>query len=122
MHQGHKAVDMGVQKVQNLQVNALASIIQILEEICKDQAGSTDQHLDALMDSVRLMSMAFSSCNHVRKEAIRNALGYPIARFCNWEFEVGTDTLFVDVAKQIEDRDKAQFKLRRRGRSYGGYR
>ena len=111
---------LAVQRVQSLQVNALSSIILIIEEICKEEAGPTEDHLDALMDAVRLMSMGFSSCNQVRKESIRNALGYPLARFCNWEFTVGRETLFEDVTKKIEERDKAYYKLKRggRGRSY----
>ncbi len=121
LNRGHRAVDIGVQNAQNMQTHALTSIVRIVEEICNETAGPTEKHLNALMDAVRLMSMVFSACNQVRKEAIRNALGYPVARFCNWDSAVGQDTLFIDVAKKIEERDKAQYKLKRRGRGYGNY-
>ncbi len=88
MNRGHQTVDLGIQRMQSLQANALTSIIRIVEEICRGRAGPTENHLEGLMDAVRLLSMAFSSANQVRKEGIRNALGYPLARFCNWECPV----------------------------------
>ncbi len=114
LNRGHQTVDVGTQRAQSMQVSALSVIIRIVDEISNDRAGPTEDHLIALMDAVRLMAMSHSSLNQVRKEAIRNAMGYPIARFCNWECVVGRETLFVDISKKIKDRDEAQWKLRRR--------
>ncbi len=116
LNHGYQTVDVGAQKVQSLQAGALTAIIRVIEEICKGTAGPTESHLVELMDAVRLMCMAFASLSQVRKESIRNALGYPLAHFCNWDNIVGKDTLFVDLSKKLKDRDEAQLKLRRRNR------
>ncbi len=54
--------------------------------------------------------------NQVRKEAIRNAMGYLLARFCNWEMPVGKDFIFADLSKKLKEKEEAQINLRRRNR------
>ncbi len=113
-------MDLASQRVQSLQTGALTAILRIIDAICRDCAGPTENHLEGLMDAVRLLSMSFASSNQVRKEAIRNAMGFPLARFCNWETTVGKETLFVELAKKLKDRDEARINLRRRNRYNNG--
>ncbi len=116
LNREQQTVDMATQRVQALQANAMTAIIRIIDAICRDKAGPTEAHLQELMDAVRLISMSFSLMKQVRKEAIRNAMGYPLARYCNWETPVGKDFIFADLSKKLKEKEEVQINLRRRNR------
>ena len=51
-----------------------------------------------------------------RKISIRNALGFPLGKFCSWETPLGQDSLFLELTKKIKERDDARLNLRRHNR------
>ncbi len=114
LHRGTQMVDGQIQRVQLLQVNALSVILRIIDEIGTNRAGLTESHLEELTDANRMVTMSFACLNQVRKEAIRNAMGFPLAKFCGWDVPVGTDCLFPDLSKKLKEKDEVGFKLRRR--------
>ncbi len=116
LHRGTQMLDNQVQRVQLLQVNALSVILRIIDEIGTNRGGLTESHLEELTDANRMLSMGFSSLNQVRKEAIRNAMGYPLAKMCGWDTPVGSESLFPDLSKKLKEKDEVQFNLRRRNR------
>ncbi len=114
---GYQVADNGTQRVQTMQVHALSALLAIINEIGNGNGGTTESHLERLTDATRLLTMSFASLTQVRKELIRNSLGYPLAKFCTWENVVGQDVLFTELTKKLKDRDETQYKLRRRNRS-----
>ncbi len=60
--------------------------------------------------------MSHTYLNQVRKELVRNSLGYPIAKFCTWDTPVGASVLFEGLPKMLKDREESYLKLRRRSR------
>ncbi len=116
LHRGVQMVDSQVQRTQLLQVNAMSVILRIIDEIGTNTAGMTEAHLTKLTDANRMVTMSFSCLNQVRKELIRNAMGFPLAKFCSWDTPVGTEFLFTDLSKKLKEKDELQYKLRRRNR------
>ncbi len=114
MPRGYQVADNYTQKVQQILAHALSAILEIITAIGSDTGGSTESHLRTLTDAQRLVTMGFSWLTQIRKELIRNCLGFPIAKFCTWESLVGTDLLFQDLHKKLKDRDETTFKLRRK--------
>ncbi len=94
----------------------LVALLSIINAIGNGNGGLTKSHLSALTDATRIITMSFSSLTQVRKELIRNSLGYPL--FCTWDHVVGTDVIFAEHSKKLKDWDNTQFKLRRRNRSW----
>ncbi len=62
--------------------------------------------------------IGFVSLHQVRKDLVRNALGWPIARLCDWATPVGTDTLFLDLARRLSEKDTTRAKLGKRKQGY----
>ncbi len=114
MNKGVQIVDLSVQRLQALQVAALSVILRIIDQIGSDSAGMTESHLEELTDANRLVTMSFAYMVQVRKDLVRNAMGFPVAKFCNWETPVGKDLLFPDLTKKIKERDDAHVNLSRR--------
>ena len=112
LHRGVQIVDGNIQKVQHLQVAALSAILRIIEDYGNNLINISDQHLDMLTDANRMVTMTFSYNHQVRKDLVRNAIGYPIARYCQWDTEVETEHLFPNLNKRMEDREKARLNLR----------
>ncbi len=122
LNRGVQIVDSTTQRVQNLQVSSLAVLVRIVDQIGGDEAGACADHVTELSDAVTMMVMGFSYLSQVRKELIRNALGYPLAKFCTWDTPVGVEDLFPDLSKKLKEREESQLKLRRRNRyGSGGY-
>ena len=116
MHKGVQIVDHSLQRLQTLQDSALLIILRIIDQIGTGNAGLTEEHLRELTDANRLVTMTFTSANQVRKDLIRNALGFPLGKFCTWETPVGQDSLFLDLSKKMKERDETRLNLRRRNR------
>ncbi len=111
MHKGNQVVDAATQRVQRLMAHGLSVILGIIDQIGRDQGGTTESHLQELTDATRLMTMGFSSLTQVRKELIRNSLGFPLAKFCGWDTPVGREELFMDLPKMLKERDDTRYKL-----------
>ncbi len=107
-------MDSNVQRTQSLLAHALSAILGIINEIGSGTAGLTESHLQTLTDANRLVTFSFSSLIQVRKELIRNALGFPIVKLCSWDFPVGQDLLFPELGKKLKDRGETTVNLHRR--------
>ncbi len=70
--------------------------------------GAAEDHLATMTDATCLITMSFASLTQVRKELVRNSLGFPIAKFCTWETVVGEEQLFVELGKKLKDKDDVQ--------------
>ncbi len=116
LNKGAQIVDLSVQKIQALQVAAMGVLLRLIDQIGNDSAGMTESHLEEITDANRIISMSFASMLQVRKDLIRNAMGFPLGKFCTWETPVGKDCLFPDLNKKIKERDESQINLRRRNR------
>ena len=114
LNRGQQVVDNTVQRVQSYQAHALSAIIDIINQIGNGTAGLTEQHLRTLTNANRLVTMSFSTMSQIRKELVRNSLGMPLAKLCNWEVPVGKDLLFPDLGRKLKDKDEVQVKLCRR--------
>ncbi len=114
MSRGNQVVDNATQRIQSLQVHALSAILSIINAIGTGNGGLSESHLGTLTDATRMLTMSFSSLLQVRKELIRNSLGFPLAKFCTWETVVGAEVLFTELSKKLKDRDETQYKLRRK--------
>ena len=103
MKRGPQVTDASVQKVQTKLSKALVPIINMVDDIGSGK-GTTKpvaDYLDQLTDAFRLGSAAFSLLNQARRDIIRNDLGYPTSKICNWKFKVGDTELFEgDVTKK----------------------
>ncbi len=116
LNKGVQIADLSVQKLMSLQAAALSIILKIIDQIGTDSAGLTESHLRELTDANRIVTMSFTNMMQVRKDLIRNAMGYPLAKFCSWDTAVGQDSLFPDLSKKMKERDDARLNLRRRNR------
>ena len=114
LHPGVKIVDTSVQKIQSIQVAGLSAILKLLDNYGKEKGDLSEDQLQQLTDATSMACMAFSQMNQIRK--IRNALGFPIAKFCTWESAVGPDLLFPGLGKKVKERDETRFNLKRRYR------
>ncbi len=114
-------VDAAVQKVQSLQASALSSLLMVIDAVGSGTAGSTESQLEAITSATRLITMGFGGLHQVRKECVRNALGWPMARLCDWATPVGTETLFLDLGKRLNEKDLARSKLGRRNNNNTSY-
>ncbi len=114
LQRGVQIVDSTAQRVQHLQVAALSAVVKIVDQIGADTAGQCVDHVQEMSDMVTILVMSFSYLSQIRKELIRNALGYPIAKFCTWDTPVGIEDLFPDLPKKLKEREESQLKLRRR--------
>ena len=116
LHPGVKIVDASVQKIQSIQVAGLSAILKLLDNYGKDIGNLDEDQLQQLTDATNMACMAFSSMNQIRKDLIRNALGFPIAKFCVWDSVVGPDLLFPGLGKKVKERDETRINLKRRYR------
>ena len=95
MKRGAQIMDAGIQKIQTVLSKALVPVIEIVDKI--DSGQTKGQRVaDFLTDVVRLSSVAFSLLSQTRKDLVRNELGYPMSKLCNWMYKVGADQLFED--------------------------
>ncbi len=117
LSRGYQVADNSTQRIQLLQVHALSAILSIINAIGTGNGGTTESHLGTLTDATRMLTMSFSSLTQVRKELIRNSLGFPLAKFCTWDTVVGQEVIFTELSKKLKDRDETQYKLRRRNKS-----
>ncbi len=111
MSKGHQIVDAGVQRTQHLQLAALGSLLRILDLIANDNGGTAEDHLQAITDATRALTMGFTGLHQVRKEVIRNCLGWPLAKLCDWATEVGTENIFPELGKKLAEKDTTRAKL-----------
>ncbi len=111
MSRGAQVADNATQRVQLMQAHALSSILEVINAVGNNTGGQTEDHLNTMTDATRLITMSFASLTQVRKELVRNSLGFPIAKFCSWETPVGEDVLFTDLGKKLKDKDEVHFKL-----------
>ncbi len=109
-------MDSTTQRVQNLQVASLTVLTRLVDKLLVDEAGACADNSQELTDLVNMQIMSFTYLSQVRKELVRNALGYPLAKFCTWDTPVGIEDLFPDLSKRMKERDETQLKLRRRNR------
>ncbi len=116
LNRGQQVADNGVQKVQSLMAHGLSAIISVINAIGSGTAGLTEDHLETLTDANRLVTMGFSSMLQIRKELIRNALGFPLAKLCTWETPIGQDLIFPDLGKKLKDKDEVHIKLRKQNK------
>ncbi len=80
MNHGNQVADNVTQQVQLMQVHALSALLEIINAIGSNTAGPTEDHLATLTDATRLITMSFSSLTQVRKELVRNCLGYLVKK------------------------------------------
>ena len=130
MKRGPQVADAGLQKIQTVISKSLVPVISIIDNI--GQPGGSDRpiahYLEPLTDVVRLLSAALSLLSQARKDIIRNDMGYPISKLCNWKYKVGGDQLFEDdLMKKLRElkEQHTQFKNPRPGPSssrFGGHR
>ncbi len=120
LNKGHQIVDSSTQRVQSLQVGVMSAVTRMVDAITNDTAGPLSDYAQELTDVVTMHVMSFNYLSQIRKDVIRNALGYPLAKFCAWDTPVGADLLFENLAKRMKDKDETQLKLRRRNRYAGG--
>ncbi len=118
LDKGSQIADLGVQRSQSMQMTALSSILRIINAIGDGNAGLAEDHLQILTDATRMITSSVSSLNQVRKDTIRNCMGWPIARLCNWKTPVGTTTLFPELNKKLTENDSARSKLSRRNNKF----
>ncbi len=111
---GQQIVDQAVQRAQTLQAAALTSLLLIIDNVGSDKGRSAEDNLEDITNATRLITMSFGGLLQVRKEVIRNALGWPIARLCDWATPVGPENLFLDLGKRLNDKDSTRMKLGRR--------
>ena len=116
LSRGVQVADSSTQRVQLNLAHALSAQLEVINAIGRNRAGMTETHLETLTDTTRLITASFSSLNQVRKELIRNSMGMPLAKFCNWEQKVGEELMFPDLSKLLKERDDTQFKLRRKSK------
>ncbi len=116
LNRGQQVADNSTQKVQSLMAHALSAIIEVINQIGSGTAGLTEEHLQTLTDANRLVTMSFSAMCQVRKELIRNALGFPLGKLCTWDTPIGQELLFPELGKKLKDKDDMQVKLRRQNK------
>ncbi len=116
LDKGAQITDLGIQRSQGMQAAALSAILRIIHAIGNGTAGVTEDHLQGLTDATRMITSSFSSLNQVRKDNIRNCMGWPIARLCDWKTPVGTSTIFPELNKKLTENDSARSKLNRRNK------
>ncbi len=121
MAKPQQIVDHGLQRVQSLQAAALTSLLLVIDAVGSGTAGSTESQLEAITGATRLITMGFGGLHQVRKDCVRNALGWPIARLCDWSTPVGTETLFLDLGKRLSEKDTTRAKLGRRSNNHNTY-
>ena len=115
LRKGSVIVDSLLQKIQGLLSKAISIVLGIVDKIGSENGGNTEDHLMDLSNCLRFLGATFSLLNQVRKDIVRNDVGDPIARLCNWETAVGTSFLFdCDVGKKCEERDKAAQRLKKK--------
>ncbi len=113
LNKGVRIVDTTTQRSQSLQVSALSVLMRIIDQIGGDTAGACVDHLQEVSDAVAMLVMSFAYLSQSRKELIRNALGFPLAKFCTWDTPVGAD-LIPELPKKLKERDEARLNLRKR--------
>ncbi len=113
MDKGAQIADQAVQHSQRLQAHALSAILRVLNAIGHGNAGMTHEHTRLLTDATRLISGSFTSGHQIRRDIIRNSMGWPLARLCDWRTPVGTETLFPDLNRKLSENDTTRTKLKR---------
>ena len=114
---GYRIADGQVQRVQGLLAAMLSISLRMMDAVGTGDGGSLEQHLPQISDIVRGISASFSQLHQVRKETIRNDLGFPTGKFCSWDTPVAQETLFEgDFAKQATE--KAQRKKLRKSKNF----
>ncbi len=111
LNKGNQIVDAGIQRAQHLQLAALGSLLRIIDLIASEQGGVMETHLQAITDVTQALTMGFTGLLQVRKEVIRNCLGWPIAKLCDWSTVVGPDNLFLELGKRLTEKDTTRAKL-----------
>ena len=106
MKRGPQVVDAGLQKVQTLMSKSLVPVISMIDTIGKGGVADKplSEYLTPFTDIVRLSSAAFSLLSQTCKDIIRNDMGYPISKLCNWKYKVGVENLFEDdLMKKLKE-------------------
>ena len=112
MDKGPIIVDTSVQKNQLLLSKVLIILTQLFEAFDTDTRVMVRDHQEALEDALKMLISCFSGLNQVRKDVIRNNMGYPLSKMCTWEIPVGATKLFdVELGKKIKEKEEARFKL-----------
>ena len=106
LNKGVTIVDSSVQKIQSIQLAGLAALLRIIESVGNQTGDMTEEQLQEMTDATIMTCMAFSGMHQIRKDLIRNALGYPVAKFCTWDTRVGQETLFQELNKKVKERDE----------------
>ncbi len=116
LKRGAQIVDSKTQTAQHLIIATLSVMAKLNDKIASGTAGTCSDHDVELSDVVTMLVMGQSYLNQVRKELVRNALGYPIAKFCTWDTPAGPSQLFDDLPKKLKEREESYLKLRRGNR------
>ena len=104
MNKGPQIVDTGMQEAQMNILKGMIPVLKVVDDIGAGLKKDTETYLEALSDSIRLLTAAFNQLSQSRKDVIRNDLQYPIAKLCNWDIPVGpTDLLGVDIGKKLKE-------------------
>ncbi len=114
MKRGVQIVDSTTQRAQHLIISTLSILVKLVDQVSNDTAGACVDHDVKISDAVTMLVMGQSYLSQVRKELVRNSLGYPIAKFCTWDTLVGASLLFDDLPKKLKEREESYLKLRRR--------
>ena len=105
-----RLMDLSQKKIAGLIARAMTPIATIVSDIGEQKTKKTEDYLEGLVDSLRLLAAAFNYTNQSRKDIIRNNVNdKSLAELCKWDVEVGTQELFpFDCTKKIEEMRKSK--------------
>ncbi len=80
LNRGQQVADTATQRIQSFLAHGISAVIKIISAIGTDEGGSTETHLQSLTDANCFLTMSFTTLSQVRKELIRNSLGFPLTK------------------------------------------
>ena len=107
-----KTVDLAFQKVHELLVQGLSSLLLLGDQLVKDlQTGkptNVRQVLDQVMDSIALVANANYKLNMKRRELIKPDLNPPFTRLCKEDIKPSTKLFGDELSKHLKDMAEAK--------------
>ena len=91
MRVGAKIVDNAIANVQSIFGKSISPLMNMMADTNNDELKNTPivKYLPELTDAAKLGSAAIALLNQVRKDNIRNELGFPASQLCTWATPVG---------------------------------
>ena len=114
MGKGPIVVDTLIQKQQLLVSKTIGILAQVLESYDSDSRVMVREHFESLEDGLKFLISAFAGLCQTRKDIVRNNLGQPLSKLCNWETDVGATKLFdVEIGKRLKEKEEAKYKIKK---------